>query len=339
MEKSAHIELLDRFMRGETSAEEECLLLKWFRDSASREELFSYYKQKWEETSDQKLSMEVQQQMLAEIKKRMHDLDTERKREVRLPLSAVRQRHWLSYVAAILICVCMGIGSYLYVDRRIGTPHEYVVFADKGQRASLILPDGTKVWLNSHTKVKYGNDYGIEERIVSLTGEAYFEVAKDKEHRFVVRTEQVDVEAVGTSFNVKAYQEDRKITTSLFSGKVKVMADSNCVFLSQGEQALFDKKSGLLSVSTSENIRYADMWRNNELAFKGETLHDIAVLLNRMYSVEILFESDYIQDYRFSGVIKNNSLDNIFELISLTAPIEYRSKGNTIILSFKKKRK
>lgn len=337
MEQKVHIELLDRFMRGDTSAEEERLLLKWFRNPASRDELFLYYKQKWEETSDGELPMDLQQRMFTKIKSRMREVETGQSENLLLPVSVIWRTQWLSYAAAVLICICMGIGSYLYVDQKIGTAREYMVSADKGQRASLTLPDGTKVWLNSHTEVKYGSDYGTDERIVSLTGEAYFEVAKDKVHRFVVRTGQMDVEAVGTAFSVKAYREDPRITASLFSGKVKVTTAGNCVYLSQGEQALFDKKNGTLSVSTPENIGYADMWRNNELAFQGETLRDIAVMLNRMYNVEIQFESREIQDYRFSGVIKNNSLDNVFELISLTAPIEYRTKGDTIILSFKKR--
>lgn len=337
MEKNVHIELLDRFLRGETSTEEERLLLKWFRDPASRNELFAFYKQRWGETSDEELPMDVQQRMFTQIKAQMGQLETRFPENRSLPVPEKRWLHWLPYVAAILICVCMGIGSFLYVDRKIGNTREYRVLADKGQRASLVLPDGTKVWLNSHTEVTYGSDYGTNERLVSLTGEAYFEVAKDREHRFVVRTAEMDVEAIGTSFGIKAYQEDKGITASLFSGKVKVTTAGKTIFLAQGEQAVFDKSTGMLSVIRPENIGYADMWRNNELAFKGETLRDIAVLLNRMYNVEIQFESGEIQDYRFSGVIKNNSLDNVFELISLTAPIEYRAKGDTIILSFKKR--
>ena len=337
MEKNINMELLDRFFQGETSTEEERLLLKWFRDPASREELLSLYKWKWEETADEELPMDIQQRMFDNIKNRIREIESEGKVTARQPLHIIHRMRWLPYVAAVLICICMGIGSYLYIDHKVGVPREYMVSADKGQRASLVLPDGTKVWLNSHTEIKYGNDYGTKERILTLSGEAYFEVAKDKEHRFVVRTDQMDVEAVGTTFSVKAYREDKEITASLFSGKVKVTTAGDCVYLSQGEQATFDKKSGVLSVRALENIGYADMWRNNELAFNGEKLRDIAVLLNRMYNVNIRFESENIKDYRFSGVIKNNSLDNVFELISLTAPIEYRSNGDTIILSNKKR--
>lgn len=337
MEKNINMELLDRFFQGETSTEEDRLLLKWFRDPASREELLSFYKWKWEETADEELPMDIQQRMFDKIKNRIREIESEGKVTARQPLHIIHRMRWLPYVAAVLICICMGIGSYLYIDHKVGVPREYMVSADKGQRASLVLPDGTKVWLNSHTEIKYGNDYGTKERILTLSGEAYFEVAKDKEHRFVVRTDQMDVEAVGTTFSVKAYREDKGITASLFSGKVKVTTAGDCVYLSQGEQATFDKKSGVLSVRALENIGYADMWRNNELAFNGEKLRDIAVLLNRMYNVNIRFESENIKDYRFSGVIKNNSLDNVFELISLTAPIEYRSNGDTIILSNKKR--
>lgn len=82
--------------------------------------------------------------------------------------------------------------------------------AEKGQRASVMLPDGTKVWLNSHTQISYNSNYGMKDRVVALAGEAYFEVAKDKDHRFIVKTGDMEVEALGTSFNVKAYKEDRE---------------------------------------------------------------------------------------------------------------------------------
>lgn len=210
-----------------------------------------------------------------------------------------------------------------------------MVLADNGQRASVVLPDGTKVWLNSHTKLNYKSDYGVKERSVSLSGEAYFEVSKDTLRRFLVNAGDMEVEALGTAFNVKAYEEDDEVVTTLFEGSVRTAVGKEFVILSPDESAVFNKSSHILSVNHPTNASYARLWRTNELAFSGESLEEIAVLLNRMYNVEVRFLSNKIKGYSFSGVIRNNSLDNVFEIISLTAPITYVSVGDTIYLNEK----
>ena len=212
----------------------------------------------------------------------------------------------------------------------------FVVSADRGQRANITLPDGTLVWLNSHTQLRYGTRYGEQDRVVELDGEAYFEVAKDARRRFVVRAGEMEVEALGTSFNVKAYSEDKDLVATLLEGKVRTSIDGQSAILCPDQQAAYDKAKGKLQVSYTEDAAYACMWREDELAFSGETLEEIASLFKRMYNVEVEFETENIKSCRFSGVIKNNSLENVIELISLTAPIAYRAKGDTIILSARK---
>lgn len=186
--------------------------------------------------------------------------------------------------------------------------------------------------LNSYTQLHYNANYGATQRVVSLIGEAYFEVAKDKEKPFIVETAGMNVEALGTTFNVKAYREDSQIIATLFSGSVRVSSDRDNVILSPDENATFERRSGKLAIHKPDNSSYAKMWRNNDLVFNGETLEEIAVLLNRMYNVQIAFKSERIKQYCFSGVICNNSLDNVIELISLTSPITYETRGDTIIL-------
>lgn len=330
MKNGIHISLLDRFMRGETSPEEERQLLAWFRRADSRDEIVSFYRQRWQASEEGELTDEIQERMYRQIKARMQTVK---------PSEAVpryRLRTLFQYAAAVLLFIGIGIASHLYTRQSmVLDAKEYVVEADKGQRASITLPDGTKVWLNSHTQLSYTSDYGTKERIVSLTGEAYFEVAKDKDHRFVVKTDKMNVEALGTSFNVKAYEEDASITATLFTGSVRVNTSGGEVVLLPNQQVQYSRLERKLKVEMPDNSRYANMWRDNELAFESETFENIAVVLNRMYNVQIKFETEKIKQYRFSGVIKNNSLDNVIEIISLTTPITYKYRGDTIILSAK----
>lgn len=327
--------LLDRFMRGETSPEEEQQLLAWFREVDSQEDILTFYRQRWHESATKEISEEVQLRMFNQIRDRINTDKTVLQKNDRKQ-NRRRLLRWGQYAAAVILCVVVGITSHLYTRQSMAEVKEYMVEAEKGQRASVTLPDGTKVWLNSHTQIIYNTNYGVEDRVVDLRGEAYFEVAKDKEHRFIVKAGGLDIEALGTTFNVKAYKEDDDVIATLFSGSIRATAGKLSAVLSPAQQVAFSRKSETLVVDSPENIAYASMWRDNELAFKGETLNDIAIRLNRLYNVQIEFKSEKIKQYRFSGVIKNNSLDNVFEIISLTSPIMYESLGDTILLSERK---
>lgn len=330
MEEPVNISLLDRFIRRDTTAEEEKHLLEWFRAEGSRKEIFAYYRVRWEEAAHRTMSAQQQVEIFHRLKRRIKETQN---------ISNTRKFSlypWMKYAAVALLCLALGGGiafSLSNANRR--AVKEFIVKADKGQRASLTLPDGTNVWLNSHTELIYSSLYGSEERTVRLNGEAYFEIAPDTENPFIVKTDQMDIEALGTSFNVKAYTRDRDITTTLLTGKVKASTTDGEVVLTPGQYASFDRNQQTLTSGIADNALYACMWRENELAFNSHTLEDIAHILDRMYNVQIEFSSESIKKHRFSGVIKNNSLDNVIEIISLTAPIIYRSTGDTIIISEK----
>lgn len=335
MERNNNIALLESFMRGETSPDEEQVLVDWLRSPEANEQLSNYYRETWINSS-QELAAEIQGRMYTNIKKRMHSVHSEPYTQQSKRISPLR--YLLQYAAVVLLVLMAGIGGHVYTSSQMKnspTDKRYLVQTEKGQRANITLPDGTVVWLNSYTQLHYNADYGTTSRVVSLTGEAYFEVAKNKEKPFIVKTQGMDVEALGTTFNVKAYQEDSRIITTLFSGAVRISTDKNKVILSPDENATLERKSGRLAVHKLENSSYAKMWRDNDLVFNGETLEEIAVLLNRMYNVRIVFKSEPIKKYRFSGVICNNSLDNVIELISLTSPITYKADGDTIQLDSK----
>ena len=125
------------------------------------------------------------------------------------------------------------------------------------------------------------------------------------------------------------------MTTTLFEGKVRTAVGKDEVILRPDESLSFDKVSRKMQVS-KDIAAYARMWKDNELFFKGETLQEVAVMLDRLYNVQVRFASEKVKHYRFSGVIKNNSLENVIELISLTAPITYKKVGGDIVIDERK---
>ncbi|MDH6358725.1 FecR domain-containing protein [Parabacteroides sp. PF5-9] len=339
MKKINYIELLDAFIKGELPSDKRQQLQDWCQKELAEETLEAFYQEQWTNSYTNELTPEIQHRIYRKIKIQISEEKRQR--------GAVRRYSWWQYAAIAILCIGLGIGigSRVYTDLSSTASQpteerkEHFIAVEKGQRANVTLPDGTRVWLNSHTTLRYSSEYGFSDRYVSLQGEAYFEVAKDENLHFVVKTGEMEIEALGTAFNVKAYREDNEIKTTLFNGQIKASTAEEELILTPNQYVSYNRSEHSLKSGVSEDASYDKMWLNNELSFDGQTLSEIAIILNRLSNVHVEFASEAIKKYKFSGVIKNNSLDNIIEIISLTAPIVYESRGDTIVLSEKHKAK
>lgn len=335
-EKMDYIELLDKYMQGATSPEEEKQLLQWIQNNSfARATILAHYEKHWAKHSRDEVPAELQHEMLMNIKRKMHAQPASGIKNIQIGNKG-KKNLWLEvmkYAAVILVTISVAVSStYFYLSPAESEGESFIVYADKGQRSNVVLPDGTKVWLNSDSRLEYDTHYGQKERKVKLTGEAYFQVAKDADHRFLVHTDIMDVEALGTTFNVQAYPDDAEIVTTLVEGKVRVSAGDNEVVLLPKQLASYGRSGGLMKVSKMENTDYATGWMKGEFAFSGASLQEIAKELSRMYNMKIQFKSEEIKKYHFSGVIQNNSLTNVLEIIGLTSPVVYEVRNDSIIL-------
>lgn len=337
-----YIELLEKYMQGLTSKEEEKALLHWMQhDDEARHTIHTYYENRWNNMPKSEIPAKLQHKMLMNIKKNIQNETKYSSKNNNRHIGIGKKIVWkdmMRYAAAVLITFSVSVFSAYYFFHSSVNEEEkvFVVYADKGQRSNLVLPDGTKVWLNSGSRLEYNNKYGSKERNVKLTGEAYFEVSKDKEHRFLVNTGIMDVEALGTAFNVQAYPEENEVTTTLVEGKVRVNTPCKEVILSPNQQVSYLKTTNSMSVSKIRNAEYANGWIKGEFSFNKASLEDIARELSRIYNMEIKFYSDEIKKLHFTGVIKNNSLTNVLEIISLTSPVTFEVKQDSIILDKRK---
>lgn len=321
-----HLQLLDKFLQNQTSKSEEEKLLNWFYTHESKDEIMSLYEQRWNEVSDA-LSSEIQMSMLYNIRDEIKRSSPEKRKK------AINYKHQIiRYVASACIIIGLGLGIYLLLKKDYIPTNTFTIRAEKGQKASMELPDGTIVWLNSDTRLSYDNSYNSKNRIVKLDGEAYFEVAKDENMPFIVSVNDMHIQALGTAFNVKAYASDNEISATLMTGKVKVSINTQDTFLSPNEHLSYSRDTRNLLKTTVYDASLISVWRTGELFLQDESLEEIAVLFERLYNIKILLDSDDIKTYRFTGVIKNSSLNNIFEILSLTAPIAYEIKNSTVVI-------
>ncbi len=321
------IELLHRLIAGTTTEEENRQLMEWFRQCASKEEFFMLFETAWKESPDE-MPRDVQERMYRRLSR---ELD-EKKTKTILLRSRFSWKVWPQIAVACIIIV-LGLVNYRMNDKQKQlSTQNFTVLAEKGQRAFITLPDSTKVWLNSDTKISYPADYGLKERNVTLVGEAYFEVAKNPDKRFIVEAKGMQVEALGTSFNVNAYQNDNKIIASLFSGSVRVSYDRHMAILKPHESVKVDLLNRSFSRYKDESMQNIALWRKNEITFDGESLEEITHIMSRLYNTTICIEDESLKKVCYIGTIRNNNLENFIDIINLTTPVVYENKGDTVFL-------
>ena len=203
-----------------------------------------------------------------------------------------------------------------------------------GGEYSLVLSDGTKVFLNADSELKYPVEFSDGKRIVDLKGEAYFEVHKDSLRPFVVRVNGAEVTVLGTSFNVNTYGDDGQIYTTLVNGAVRVSSVKNgqAEVLKPGMQSVMDVQSGQLTVREVDVEPYV-AWREGRFVFRAMTLDLIMRQLQRWYDFEMFYQNPELKDYEFRGVIKRDmDLDKVLSVIKVTTNVDFEVKGKVITI-------
>ena len=203
-----------------------------------------------------------------------------------------------------------------------------------GGEYSLVLSDGTKVFLNADSELKYPVEFSDGKRIVDLKGEAYFEVHKDSLRPFIVRINGAEVTVLGTSFNVNTYGDDGQIYTTLVNGSVRVssMKNKQEEILKPGMQSVMNVQSGLLTVRKVDVEPYV-AWREGRFVFRAMTLDLIMRQLQRWYDFEVFYQNSELKDYEFRGVIKRDmDLDKVLSVIKATTNVDFEVKGKVITI-------
>ena len=311
--------LFEKLFRGETTEEENRVLVRMLEDG-NCECFFEYCNEKWT-CAESTMPEEVRDKVKSRIMDRLYVSGPARKRAPRFSV-------FLRLAAcAVVLLVAVFAGWHIAQNRQAEI---FKVVSDRGQKSTVTLPDGSRVWLNSSSSISYSSNYNTKERNVCLQGEAFFEVAKNPDLPFVVQAQEVTVTALGTRFNVRAYDEDSFIMTTLVEGSVSTQAGELVYVLEQAQEARFDKNSGTLTKNSVADVEHMIPWMKNEILFNDNTLAEIAVVIERMYNVHVIFADDDVKQYSYTGLIRNNSLQNVLELISGTSPVDYRMNTDTI---------
>ena len=202
----------------------------------------------------------------------------------------------------------------------------------KGGEYQVVLADGTKVWLNSASRLIYPQSFMGKERRVVLSGEAFFDVTHDAERPFVVETSRMNVKVLGTRFNVNDYDDNEEVSTTLVNGSVEIVSGDQQAFrLVPGEQA-YGKENEL--EKREVNVRLYTSWIDGKFLFNNTELEEIAKQISRWYDVEIFFSSESVKKVRFTGaIVKFKPLEDLVRMIESTSQVRFSVKGRTIVIS------
>jgi outer membrane lipoprotein-sorting protein len=204
---------------------------------------------------------------------------------------------------------------------------------NRGREFFLTLSDGTKVWINSETELKFPVSFRGNKREVYLKGEAYFEVSENKEKSFIVHSKKMDIKVMGTSFNVMDYEDETDVRTTLVEGQVIVSDPNNNykeIILSPNQQVIIDANGMYMKDVNSSLITE---WRNNSFGFEYENLITVVNKLSRWYNIDFTYADETIKILHFSGKIpKYENISTALDLLELTTNIHFKFKGDKIII-------
>ncbi|MFZ1528780.1 MAG: FecR family protein [Ferruginibacter sp.] len=235
-----------------------------------------------------------------------------------------------------------------------------------GSRKQMILPDGTKAWLNAGSKLTYPKSFNAQTREVELEGEAYFDVVKNEQKPFIVHTSGIDIRVLGTIFNVKDYATDPSIEATLLRGMIEVVnkndPGASKVILKPHEKLIFAKKRQLTKTSATlsnytpekkiarpditissltKNIADSALvetaWVYNKLVFEEESFEDIAIKMERWYNVKISFKDEKLKNYRMSGSFVRENVTEALDVLQMLVPFTYVYRNGAVFIAKKRK--
>ncbi len=246
------------------------------------------------------------------------------------------------FLAGLLINNPFGNKKELTAENDISehvTIHKF--FTEKGVKGFVILPDSTKVWLNSCTELTYPVKFNGTRREISMSGEAYFEVAKDSLHPMIINTENnVSIEVLGTSFNLKSYKEDGRVETTLYSGSVRMHYEADgekkTVLMEPDEKVVYELPTTAKRMNAVpqklQKPQLESAWKEGRLIFDQTPVEEVLKMIERWHGTRFIVKNDKIYKYVLSADFESESLVQIMEIIKIIIPIDYKIENNVVTL-------
>lgn len=315
-------QIILRNLAGEASCEDILIFSDWLSSSAAHKESFLKIKKYWDAEVDGarlRNPEDTYNKLLERIRK------VERKKIVR--------RLWIRYASAAAVAILIGIAGYWVGERQNSVPVQYYSYITGNSISSFELPDGTAVSLNKNSTLSYSGSYGKEVREVSLEGEGFFTVTKNKAKAFIVDLGKSKISVLGTMFNVKNYKEEDVTTATLLEGSIRFETADQQVLLKPDQQLIFDKSSSQINMK-NVSTDLVTAWKNHLIKYKSIPFIDFLEMLKKQYNVEIVLANKALGDQKVTGAFDANLVvDQILDLMKKNLSFEWKKEGNIYVIN------
>ncbi|GAB6865983.1 FecR family protein [Bacteroides acidifaciens] len=322
-------DIINKYLTGQCSEEELVEVNAWMKESEENaRQLFRmeeiYHLGKFNQYADRKQMARAEKQLYKK-------LDEEKRKQNKI----LRMHRWMKYAAMIAVILVIGGGSGYWLYQNGNNQHMMVAVANEGIVKEIILPDGTKVWLNNSATLKYPREFSEKARNVYLDGEAYFEVTKNRHKPFTVQSDAMRVRVLGTTFNFKCDKNYRIAEATLIEGEIEVKGnkEEGQIILAPGQRAELNKNNGRLTVKQVD-AKMDAVWHDNLIPFQKADIFTISKALERFYDIKIILSPDMRADKTYSGVLKKKStIESVLKSLQNSISIDYKIVGNNIFIS------
>ncbi len=322
-------DIINKYLTGQCSEEELVEVNAWMKESEENaRQLFRmeeiYHLGKFNQYADRKQMARAEKQLYKK-------LDEEKRKQNKI----LRMHRWMKYAAMIAVILVIGGGSGYWLYQNGNNQHMMVAVANEGIVKEIILPDGTKVWLNNLATLKYPREFSEKARNVYLDGEAYFEVTKNRHKPFTVQSDAMRVRVLGTTFNFKCDKNYQIAEVTLIEGEIEVKGnkEEGQIILAPGQRAELNKNNGRLTVKQVD-AKMDAVWHDNLIPFQKADIFTISKALERFYDIKIILSPDMRADKTYSGVLKKKStIESVLKSLQNSISIDYKIVGNNIFIS------
>lgn len=325
-----HEYLMLRYLSGNLSPEEDRELRSWLEESPGNSRELEEYQKVWQQSFSPKAVQDFQS--AEEWEKLKAAIDRENAASVKGRSISLKRPGWLSIAASIGVLMVSVVGIYLLL---FSGKEELILKESGSQEMSFLLPDGSEVWLNKHSTLSYHKSFA-QERMVSLSGEAFFEIEKDPEKPFVIYADKAAIRVLGTSFNVKAFEHSPLTEVYVLTGKVSLSSveQGEGVMLHPGEMGLLHTKEGGVSVAREANPN-ALAWKEKRLTFKKAPLKEVIKTLEDYFSVNISVANPELLKCRFSSSFANPELEEVLQVLRHALQLTIKRSGDPLLIDGK----
>jgi transmembrane sensor len=338
-------DLLARYLADKCTTEEIETVEEWLGEDSYNHKLMKEFEKIWKispqiSSIDEQFDIELDWAVLqSRIEEESHFNTLHLRSSNRFELS-----RWFvlaKFAAIFVVALLIGINAnkLMLTDKQEVTPVLREISMDKGQRGSVSLSDGTKVFLNSESKITLPNVFEDDIRKVYLEGEAYFDVVKNPQKPFIIETRGTIVEVLGTSFSIRSYPEENNVTTVVEEGVVSFRGSSgnedNSVILTAGILGAFDTKQQSITTSEVDNLELYLGWKNGYLIFQDAYMDKVRLALERKYDIQVEFETEDIAALKLTAEFKSRMLKNNLETISMSLNLQYQIEEDVVYFSKK----